>query len=65
MDDTAGSAPDRRSPGAEIREDLVAAIAGASCLISTGAPADAACAQTLLLQARERCATLREIVRHG
>ena len=59
------STEDRASPGVVILEDLCAAIAGAACLIASGAPtADIDCARRLLLQARERCGTLREIV-HG
>lgn len=55
----------RPSPGVEILQDLTAAIAGASCLLNGTAPAaDIACAQTLLIQARERAYTLREVI-HG
>jgi hypothetical protein len=53
----------RPSPGIEILQDITAAIAGASCLLTADAPrADIACAQTLLIQARERAYTLREVL---
>lgn len=58
--------PGRPCPGAEIVEDLAAAIAGASSLIASNAPADdIACARTLLMQARESVSTLREVIRHA
>ena len=56
----------RPCPGIEILQDLAAAVAGASCLIASGAPDDdLVCARTLLVQARERISTLREVVNHG
>lgn len=52
--------------GLEIVQDLAAAVAGASCLIVSGAPDDdLVCARTLLMQARDRLSTLREVIRHG
>jgi hypothetical protein len=42
--------PGRPCPGSEILQDLAAAIAGASCLIVSGAPNDdLVCARTLLI----------------
>jgi hypothetical protein len=55
----------RPPPGVEILQDLAAAIAGATCLLTPAAPADdLAHARTLLLHARERASTLREVL-HG
>jgi hypothetical protein len=62
----ADASVNRPSPGVEILQDLTAAIAGAACLMVSGAPADdIACARVLLVQARERAITLREVYRHG